>query len=245
LAWRDTARCLGVRSLVSDDDQSGAFARNLPRPARAQLAPRPTIAGLLITKDEQATVEAAVRSLASFVDEVIVVDDYSSDETPNIAAALGARVIERSLNGNFAAQRNAGLAEVRSRWVVSIDADEVLDPALVPLIERAIRWPRADVVFVPRLTLINEHGSEPAFWPDMQPKVFRSNLRYRGAVHETIRWRRALFAPLSGPHVIHRKSLARQHRATLLYNEIDPTPYAPETIAGVRAELADLEMHGE
>jgi hypothetical protein len=242
LLWRETARCFGVRSLIGAEEALSTLERLLPTPSSPHRS-RPTVGGLLMTRNERPLVERAIRSLAELVDEIVVVDDHSTDGTAELALQLGARVIVRPLRSDFAAQRNAGLAALRTEWVLTIDADEVVEPALVPLLERAASWPGADVVFVPRLNLIVEYGEQPVSWPDFQPKLFRSHLRFKRPLHEQLgRWRQPLFMPLSGPYIVHRKTLARQHRATLLYDRLDPhSPYPPEMIAAVRAELAQLE----
>ncbi len=46
---------------------------------------------------------------------------------------------------------------------------------MAPLIDRVLRWGKADAVFVPLLNLIYESGEEPVHWPDLQARVFRSS----------------------------------------------------------------------
>lgn len=243
LVWLQTARCFRIRSLLETDESAAALGRHLPRLVDDPSRQARSFTGLLITKNEEASVAEAIRSLTPLVDDLVVVDDESTDGTVQIATELGARVITRALNGDFAAQRNAGVATVRTEWVITIDGDEVVEPGLVPLLKWAASWPGADAVLIPRLNFITEQGPEPVFWPDMNVRMFRSHLRFQGVLHERVDGvRRPLFAPLSGPFVLHRKSLARQHRATLLYDAIDPnSPYPPDLIAQVREELARLE----
>ncbi len=243
LVWRDTVRCLGIEELVSEGDRVvEAFGRHLPPPGHAPERPLPTVAGLVLARNEEALLPRALGSLGQIVDEVVVVDDESTDGTAEVAQAAGAQVVRRALRNDFAAQRNAGVERVRSEWIVQLDADEVLEPTIVPLIQRAIRWGRVDAVFVPLLNRIIERGDEPVRWPDLQPRVFRARLRYTGSLHERIDdWRTAVFLPLSGPYIVHEKDLLRQHRATLLYNRIDPSLYPRGHIATVEGELAELE----
>lgn len=89
---------------------------------------RQTITACLIVLDEEARLPVALRSVA-FCDEVVVVDSGSSDHTVEIARAAGATVVENPWPG-FGAQRNVALDHATSDWVLEIDADEHVSPAL-------------------------------------------------------------------------------------------------------------------
>ncbi|MBU1066325.1 glycosyltransferase family 2 protein, partial [Patescibacteria group bacterium] len=78
---------------------------------------------VVLTKNEKKNIKECLDSL-NFCDETIVVDDNSSDGTTDLAKKLGAKVYERKLGKNFAAQRNFGLDKARGKWVLFIDADE-------------------------------------------------------------------------------------------------------------------------
>ena len=65
----------------------------------------------------------------TWADEVIVVDGGSTDATVALATASGARVLTVP-NQTIAAQRNAGIAASRNRWVMALDADERVSDAL-------------------------------------------------------------------------------------------------------------------
>jgi Glycosyl transferase family 2 len=244
LVWLETARCFGVQELEGDDQITYALNRHLSAAAPSPPGTHGGVTAVVIAKNEEATLPDALRSVQELADElVVVVDDESTDATAEIARAMGARVLIRALRGNFAEQRNAGLAAVGTDWVVSIDADERIEPELLPMFRQLMAWPQADSVFVPVLNLIAERGEDPVHWPDVKVRVFRSRLRFQGAVHERLEgWRRPMFTPLSGPFIRHEKTLLTQHRSTLLYDEIDPRrPYTREEIASVKDELTRLE----
>jgi len=69
---------------------------------------------------------------------VIVVDDFSSDETVNIAKKHNAVVHERHLNGNFAAQRNFALGKAKGDWLLFVDSDEVVSKTLAEEIKKSL-----------------------------------------------------------------------------------------------------------
>ena len=75
------------------------------------------------------------------VDEIVIADTGSTDGTPEIAREFGARVIEIPWQNDFAAARNRALAGMRSEWVLSLDADEMLDPAAEAEISKLTSWP--------------------------------------------------------------------------------------------------------
>ena len=92
----------------------------------------------LITRNESRHIAACLKSVA-FADEWVVVDSGSTDGTRGIAESLGARVVTTDDWPGFGAQKNRALALARGRWVLSIDADERVSPALATRIQAAIR----------------------------------------------------------------------------------------------------------
>jgi hypothetical protein len=103
--------------------------------------PRATISACLIVQDERERLPAALASVA-FCDEVIVVDGGSGDGTVELARAAGAKVIERPWRG-FAIQRNVAIDAARGDWVLEVDADERVSPALRASIEDLLARPPA------------------------------------------------------------------------------------------------------
>lgn len=81
------------------------------------------ISAVVLVKNEEKNIKQCIKSL-SFCDEVIVVDDYSTDNTAKIAKQKGARVFQRKLKNDFARQRNFGLKKAKGKWVFFVDADE-------------------------------------------------------------------------------------------------------------------------
>lgn len=90
---------------------------------------------LLLARDETGRLEALIPSLCFAREVVVVWDPRGSEETRAAAARLGARVFARELDG-FGAQRQFALAQCREAWVLWIDADERLDPAVVDALGR-------------------------------------------------------------------------------------------------------------
>ena len=87
----------------------------------------PLVAACILTKDEERNLPRCLESLAGVVDHVIVYDTGSTDRTVELAREAGATVVEGHWDDNFARARNDALAHCRATWVLSIDADEVLE----------------------------------------------------------------------------------------------------------------------
>lgn len=79
----------------------------------------------VVARDEQATLGACLASVAPMVDEIVVVDHGSQDDTAAVARAAGARVVA-SPAAHHEHARNAYLEAVETPWVLVIDADERL-----------------------------------------------------------------------------------------------------------------------
>jgi Glycosyl transferase family 2 len=149
---------------------------------------RERLAACLIVQDEEARLPAALASVA-FCDEVIVIDGGSSDRTIEIARSAGATVIENAWPG-YAAQRNVGIDAAVSDWVLEVDADERVSPALRASIEALLTAPPEGVamaVCARRERLLGAPLGPAAKYPSYCSRLFRPEV-YRHdesrAVHE-------------------------------------------------------------
>lgn len=85
-----------------------------------------TLALSMIVRDAARELDACLASCCSVVDEILIADTGSGDNTVDIARSFGARVVEVPWTNDFAAARNAALQGINSEWIVSLDADERL-----------------------------------------------------------------------------------------------------------------------
>jgi len=83
----------------------------------------------IISKNEADRIGRTIRSVKSWVDEVVVVDSESTDNTAVVAAAEGCRVVTQPWLG-FGAQKRFAEEQCRNSWVLNLDADEVITPSL-------------------------------------------------------------------------------------------------------------------
>ncbi len=96
------------------------------------------ISAVILTKNEEKNLERCLKSL-SFVDEIIIIDDYSSDKTKELVdffkKKLNILFHQKRLNDDFASQRNFGLEKAKNQWLLFIDADEEVSPLLAKEIQ--------------------------------------------------------------------------------------------------------------
>ncbi|MGZ6970711.1 MAG: glycosyltransferase family 2 protein [Thermoanaerobaculia bacterium] len=89
----------------------------------------PRLSVTLIARDEEDRLPGALASVAFAHERIVVVDAASADRTEEIAREAGARVLTRTFDG-FGRQKNAAAALATNRWILSIDADEIVSPKL-------------------------------------------------------------------------------------------------------------------
>ncbi len=137
------------------------------------------ISGIINTRNEAQNIRYAVSSLTSWCDEVIVMDQESTDGTAIIARAAGATVLSHAHTGYVEAARQAAVDAALGEWLMILDADEIVPPMLGPLLRDISRGDAADIVMIPRKNIILgrwlRYGQ---WWPNRKPRFFR-----RGAVH--------------------------------------------------------------
>lgn len=156
------------------------------------------VSAVLITLNEEANVEEAIRSVA-WASEVIVIDAFSADATAEICRRCGARVIQREWKG-YVDQKNFALSQAARPWVLSLDADERVPPQLR---DEICSLPEAGPAGyrIPRRTFFLNQWIEHTSWsPDYQVRLFdRTRGRWSGGrLHESVQVDGAL-GQLSSP----------------------------------------------
>ena len=206
----------------------------------------------MIVRDEAERLERCLSSVAGFVDEMVLLDTGSTDDTVAIAERCGAVVHHLSWPGDFAPARNAALTHVRGNWVLVLDADEVLT-------EQA-REPLRQLMADPDLLLINllrhELGAAQAPYSNVS-RLFRSHpaiswsRRYHAMVDDSVaaelarepRWR---IADCPVPALLHDgyrpELLASGHKAQRLRAAMEAELAERPGDAYAAAKLGALEI---
>jgi glycosyltransferase involved in cell wall biosynthesis len=135
------------------------------------------LSACLIAKNESAVIEDCIKSLEGF-DEIVVLDTGSEDDTKEKAAALGAKVFDDfTWCDDFAAARNHALTKCSGDWILSIDADEVLQPGGVDRLRNYVGHKKQGGLLV---TLRAKGSDEERRFP----RVFPKGTTWAGAIHE-------------------------------------------------------------
>jgi glycosyltransferase involved in cell wall biosynthesis len=136
------------------------------------------LTAIILTKDETDHIVDCIECVAPWVDAVVVFDSQVNDEVCRLAEAAGATVLRRPFD-NFAAQRQAALAAVTADWVLFVDADERVTPALGAEVRRVIADPTVNGYWLPRRNYIVGHEMRyGGYFPDYQLRLLR-----RAAAH--------------------------------------------------------------
>ena len=154
----------------------------IPADPASDLQSPPRVSVYIIAFNEAEKIREAIASVL-WADEIVVADSNSTDGTPQIAAALGARVVQIEFQG-FGDLRNRAIEACRGEWIFSLDSDERCTPEVRDEVLAITAAPDAlDVYRVPRRNWfmgrwIRHSGWYPNF---RQPQLFR-----RGAMAYTL-----------------------------------------------------------
>ena len=129
---------------------------------------------IIIAKNEASNIADCLKSV-DFADERIVLDGGSTDDTVQIATSLGAKVIVAKDWHGFGPQKNLALSHASGKWVLSLDADERVTPALQQEIEAAVQQPANAVFEIPRQTNFCGQWIHHCGWyPDHVARLFQN-----------------------------------------------------------------------
>lgn len=147
-----------------------------------------TLSVILIAKNEAHNIEACLDSVA-FADEWIVVESGSTDDTAERARQWGASVVSTADWPGFGLQKNRALDLATGDWILSIDADERVTPALAQEIQATLTSAQFTAYNIPRLSqFCGKPIRHSGWWPDYVLRLFkRDTARFTDvAVHERV-----------------------------------------------------------
>lgn len=148
---------------------------------------RQALSVIVPTLNEAAVLRDCLESVR-FADEVIVVDSFSTDATGTIAREAGARFLQHSF-ADFARQKNWAIEQTTHPWILQVDADERVTPALRDEIRTLLSGdPPHDAYRMPRVNYFLGRRMRHTGWGrDAVIRLFRRTLRFSGEIHEAIR----------------------------------------------------------
>ncbi len=155
---------------------------------------KPRISAIIHTLNEELNIANALGSVASWVDEIIVVDMYSDDRTVEIARSFGAKIFYYEKSGSADPARNFSQEQATGDWVFALDADEVAPAALSVELLKIAEGNLADICYIPEL---NYFGGLPLLYTGWGPRQDRHARFYRkGAL---------IYSPLIHTETHHRE----------------------------------------
>lgn len=152
---------------------------------------RPLLSLCMIVRDNARTIGPCLESIRPWVDEMVVVDTGSRDETPRLAEALGARVYHFPWCDDFSAARNESLRHARGRWIFWMDSDDTINADCGRRL-RELAARDADPSLLGYVIQVHCPGAgEDGLWDITvvdHVKLFRNRpgMRFDGRIHEQI-----------------------------------------------------------
>lgn len=140
---------------------------------------------VVLTRNEESRIRKCLESVA-WADEIIVVDDESTDKTREIVRNFTDKILVRHMDVE-GRHRNWAYAQARNQWVLSLDADELVTPGLrAEIADTVARQPEENGFTIPRRNYIGDYWVRHGGWyPSAQLKLFKKDkFRYEEvAVH--------------------------------------------------------------
>mgnify|MGYP004565327141 CR=1 FL=1 len=144
-----------------------------------------TVTAIILARNEEQHIAECIKSV-QFADEILVIDDGSTDCTVSLATDLGATVICHSLNGDWSQQRRFGISQAHGNWILFIDSDERVSPELAADIRKAVQG-ELRAYWLRRFNLFHHNkATHGVVRPDKVLRLMpRDGATVEGAVHET------------------------------------------------------------
>jgi glycosyltransferase involved in cell wall biosynthesis len=140
----------------------------------------------MIVKNEEANLDKCLKSIAGFMDEIIIVDTGSSDRTKEIALHFTDKVYDYQWNNNFSDARNFSISKAGNEFILVIDSDEITDCIDIKEIKKLIG---ENPEKIGRLLRVNEYtrNSTPYQYSERVNRLFsKRHYRYEGIIHEQV-----------------------------------------------------------
>jgi O-antigen biosynthesis protein len=151
---------------------------------------RPRLSLCMIVRDSARTLPAGLESIRPWVDEMVIVDTGSVDETPRIVESYGGRRFHFPWCDDFSAARNESLRYARGEWLFWMDSDDTIPPECGRRLRRLIDGPADPRVlgFVMQVHCRGGGECDPDITVVDHVKLFRNrpDLRFDGRIHEQV-----------------------------------------------------------
>lgn len=199
---------------------------------------------LILAKNEEKNIADCIKSI-QFADEIIVIDDFSTDKTAVISRDLGAKVVRHALDGNWGGQQTFAIQQASHEWIYFIDADERVSRRLADKIKQIVE--QDDRRYAYCNARLNYFWNQPlrhgGWFPDYVVRLLPAEGTYvTGFVHPQFHHEYKEFQLPCEEHIIHYPYRDWNH----YFNKLNfYTTLAAEKMQeqGKTAHLIDFVMH--
>lgn len=145
-----------------------------------------SISVVINTRNEERNLERCLKSVKDWADEIMVVDQHSTDNTVKIAKKFGAKVFQHEHTVYVEPARNFALSKASGEWIFLIDADEEVPQTLVEKLKEIAAAEKADFVEIPRKNIIFGKWIEHSrWWPDYLVRFFKKGkVKFLEQIHQ-------------------------------------------------------------
>lgn len=149
---------------------------------------QPPLTVVILAKNEERRIEECLKSVSGWAQEVIIVDDYSSDRTIEIASRYTDKIFKRAtdIEGK---QRNFGAAQAKFDWVMMVDCDERLTPELKQEITGLFAKKEDEVMayWIPKINYLGAARLKYGGWSNPHVKLYnRKFVRWSEAKYDVV-----------------------------------------------------------
>lgn len=134
---------------------------------------------VVITKNEERNIDDCLGSVHGWADEIIIVDDESTDKTVELAKKYATKILHRKMD-NEGIHRNWAYAQAKNEWVLSLDADEIASDELKEEISRVLPSTQFHAFDIPLRNYIGQYWVQYSGWyPANKLRLFmKSRFKY-------------------------------------------------------------------
>ena len=181
----------------------------------------------ILTLDCNDTIQTALNYAKTICTDIVVLDGGSADNTLDLVRQnKRVRVYERPMPLSFAEQRNFAIQKCKNKWILQLDADEIYRPGILDVLNKVDRV-KCDSLIVPTFHLKDdiEHYS-PCVYPDFHTRLFKSDLRYSGDIHERLEGKAPYLT--KAVHLIHfghirnKDNQVKKFKSREKFKQLDP-----------------------
>lgn len=153
----------------------------------AEVSPKLPLSVVIVARNEERNIAACLESVG-FANEIVLVDDFSTDDTVEIAEKFGAKIFQRAMAGDWGAQKTFAIEQATQPWILLLDCDERITPELAGEIRERVSANEKIAYSIKRINhfkgiRVNHGVLRPDFVLRLLP---RAGTRVEGFVHEKV-----------------------------------------------------------